>query len=412
MKKIIILGAGITGLTIGRLLSKDADVKIIEKKSMPGGIARTKDVGGVTYHTVGGHCFNSKYKDVLDFVFSIIPQDNWHKIQRISRIFLDNYEVNYPIEYSVKEIYSHDPQLAFEITRDFLATDDNISAENLGEWFIQKFGKSLADKYFIPYNKKIWGCDPFAMASSWVEGKLPIPDKKSFFEALMTADVNDSMPHASFYYPNSNNQNTLIDSLAEGLDILLDTPVESIERTKSGWLINGSMECDMIISTIPLNELPALIKDAPDNIINAASLLRYNKVSNMLWESHPTEKSWTYHPDSQTLFHRYIHIGSYFKPVQGYTITECVGEHSYNEMCAAGSKDPFLIKPLDHNVSEHAYVVFDENRDKSVNTILNYLSSIGIESIGRFGRWEYYNMDICMKQCLDLYSQLKTEHKI
>lgn len=409
MKKIVVLGAGITGLTIGRLLSNKATVKILEKKAVPGGIARTKDVNGVTYHTVGGHCFNSKHKDVLDFVFSIMPQDQWHKIQRISRIAFDGYEIDYPIEYSVREIYAHDPQLAFEISRDFLATSEDISATNLGEWFSQKFGGTLAAKYFIPYNRKIWGRDPYTMAYSWVEGKLPIPDKKSFFDALIT-DVSDSMPHSSFYYPNTNNQNSLIEALASGLDIDFDTPVKSIEKDKDGWIVNGNIRCDIIISTLPLNELPSLIRNTPQEIIDEAALLRYNKVSNVLWESRPTEKSWTYHPDSDTLFHRYIHIGSYFKPVAGYTITECVGEHSYDEMVAAGSRDPFLIRPLDHNISEHAYVVFDENRDKAVDSILSYLSGIGIESIGRFGRWEYYNMDICMKQCLDLYSQLQSDN--
>lgn len=411
MKNIIILGAGITGLTIGRLLRGCANVRILEAASVPGGIARTRDVGGVTYHTVGGHCFNSKHKDVLDFVFSIMPESEWHKIRRVSRIDLGGYEVGYPIEYAVKEIYANDRDLAYGITRDFLSSPDEITATNLGEWFEQKFGTTLAQKYFIPYNSKIWGRDPYSMDYSWVVGKLPIPDKRSFFDSLV-GDMSDSMPHSSFYYPDSNNQNSLIEALAEGLDIEYDTHVDRIEKTVAGWIVNGDHRCDMLISTLPLNELPAMISGVPAEISEAASLLKYNKVSNMLWESEPTEKSWTYHPGKDTLFHRYIHIGSYFKLSQGYTITECVGEHSEEEMIEAGRKDPFLLKPLDSNVSKHAYVVFDENRDGAVNRILLYLRSIGLMSIGRFGRWEYYNMDICMKQCIDLAAELKNNNQL
>jgi len=75
-------------------------------------------------------------------------------------------------------------------------------------------------------------------------------------------------------------------------------------------------------------------------------------------------------------------------------------------MVACGKKDPFLIKPLDHNVSDHAYVVFDENRDAAVQHIQSYLKQIGLVSIGRFGQWEYFNMDVCMKQSHDLYCQI------
>ena len=39
-------------------------------------------VNGVTYHTVGGHCFNSKYEDVMSFVFNLLPQKEWHKVKR------------------------------------------------------------------------------------------------------------------------------------------------------------------------------------------------------------------------------------------------------------------------------------------------------------------------------------------
>lgn len=409
MKNVVVLGAGITGLTVGRLLNDCANVKILETQSTSGGIAKTKDINGVTYHTVGGHCFNSKHKDVLDFVFSLLPESDWHKIKRVSRIKLDDYEIGYPIEYAVKEIYTHDKQLAFDIVKDFMSTSDDMSVENLGEWFIQKFGDTLAKKYFIPYNGKIWGNSPYSMDYSWVEGKLPIPEKKSFFKSLIS-DISDSMPHSSFYYPNTNNQNTLISALADGLDIDFNTPVRSIKKKGDKWVVNNTYDCDLVISTLPLNELPSMIEGSPSWVHDAASLLRYNKISNMLWESEPTEKSWTYHPSPDTLFHRYIHIGSYFRPTKGYTITECVGVHTPEEMIAAGRKDPFLLTPLASNVSDHAYVIFDANRDKSVSTILSYLDTAGIISIGRFGRWEYYNMDICMKQCIDTVNKLKEDN--
>lgn len=39
--------------------------------------------------------------------------------------------------------------------------------------------------------------------------------------------------------------------------------------------------------------------------------------------------------------------------------------------------------------------------------ILDYLYGVDIISIGRFGQWEYFNMDVCMKQSLDTYIKIK-----
>lgn len=406
--KILILGAGITGLSIGKLLHEEHDVTILEKDSQIGGIAKTKQVENVTYHTVGGHCFNSKYIDVLSFVFDILDKKQWHKITRKSTVNLGSYNIDYPIEYSVRQIYDYDPDLAFEITKDFLSAQDDNRYLNLEEWFRKKFGNKLSDLYFIPYNTKIWGRPPMQMSSQWVQDKLPFPNKKVFFESLMERRV-DTMPHAQFYYPNSNDQQTFINALSSRLNVICNESVREIRHCGDKWLVNAQYEADLVISTIPLNILPFCLVDAPQFVLDCARQLKYNKVSNVLWESRPTKDTWTYQPSNDSIFHRYIHIGNYYLPNRNYTITECIGAKSYEEMVEQGARDPFLIRPLDYHVSDHAYVVFDENRDKAVGAILDYLKSIGLISIGRFGQWEYFNMDVCIKQSIDTYHKIKNQ---
>lgn len=409
MKKVGIIGAGVTGLSAARFLQDTFEVEVLEAKAVCGGIARTRDVNGIAYHVVGGHCFNSKFPEIMDFVFNdVLPRDQWNLVQRISKIRLGDNEYIYPIEFSVKAIFKDHPQLAMEMTRDFLQASDTGQYENLAEWFIHHFGRTLAEAYFIPYNRKIWGADPYSMDYSWVADKLPIPDKMSFFKALV-ADATDDMPHAKFYYPKSNNQNTFIDALAQGVNIRYNCEVRSIkyDDASSQWIVNDEYRYDILINTSPIDRFPLLIKDVPQSVIDAARKLRYNKISNVLWRTKPTEKTWTYLPESKYPFHRYIHIGSYFSPSQGYSISEAVGEHDYDELVQKGRFDDFLLEPLDYNMSDHAYVVFDHNYAVAVPYILEFLSSIGIYSIGRFGEWQYYNMDVCMKQSLNLANKLK-----
>jgi protoporphyrinogen oxidase len=407
MMKIGVLGAGISGLSIGRLLMQDFEIELLERSPIHGGIARTQQAEGVTYHPVGGHCFNSKYPDVLDFVFNeVLPKSEWHEILRKAVIKLKGQEVSYPIEYAVQQIYSFDPELAISITRDFLAANDDHVYDNLEDWFRKKFGDTLADEYFIPYNTKIWNRPPSEMSPGWVDGKLPIPDKNSFFKGLISNET-DKMPHSTFFYPDTNNQNTFIDKLAEGLNITCNYQINTIVKKEDGkWLVNNDRAYDLIISTLPLNVLPTLIDGTPEEVLHAAARLKYNKVTTMFWETAETDKTWTYVPDAENLFHRYIHVGNFYRPKKNYSITEVIGERTREEMIENGKKDKFLKRPVDYNVSDHAYVVFDENYDSATKEVRDYLKKLDLYTLGRFGEWQYYNMDVCIKSSIDLKLEL------
>jgi len=67
---------------------------------------------------------------------------------------------------------------------------------------------------------------------------------------------------------------------------------------------------------------------------------------------------------------------------------------------------PFLIKPIAHNISNYAYVVYDQHRDDALKTINQFLEKQKLYSIGRFGKWDYYNMDICILDALNLIKEL------
>lgn len=408
--KICIIGAGITGLTAGRLLSKNHEVTIYEKESNIGGIARTKSVDGITYHTIGGHCLNSKNKTVMDFIFDdVLPKKNWHHVKRDAKINFHDHIISYPIEFSVKEITKFDDDLAFNITKDFMSSEDKKTG-NLADWFKEKFGETLAKEYFIPYNRKIWQMEPSQMSHLWIDGKLPLPNKKEFFKALIE-DSEDTMPHSTFFYPNSNNQNTFIEALGDGLNIMTDFEITSLEKLESKWIVNGEYEYNLVINTMPLNILPSVLKNTPDEILLEAKKLKYNKVTNVLWKSKPIDFTWTYHPSSETIFHRHIHIGNFFNPKENYTITESMGEHTYEEMIEHGRKFDYLLEPLDNNMSDYAYVVYDQNYSNATNKIKQYLENIGLYTVGRFGEWEYYNMDICMESAMKLTALIKAKYE-
>ncbi|EAL8351053.1 nucleotidyl-sugar pyranose mutase, partial [Campylobacter jejuni] len=90
---------------------------------------------------------------------------------------------------------------------------------------------------------------------------------------------------------------------------------------------------------------------------------------------------------------------------------EAIGVVSYEKLIEEGRKIPFLKKPLDYNVTEHAYVFFDLNYRQAKEKTIAYLDSLGLISHGRFGEWEYYNMDVCIKRSIDLAKSIKGKYK-
>ena len=152
-------------------------------------------------------------------------------------------------------------------------------------------------------------------------------------------------------------------------------------------VINNKYIFDVLISTMPLNVLPFKLKGAPNEILEDASKLKYNKVSNVFWKTKPVKATWTYYPSPNTIFHRHIHIGNFFNPKENYTITESNESTRMMKWLSTEKKFDYLLEPLDYNISEHAYVVYDQNlMFNAVFNIKQYLETLGLHTLGRFTR--------------------------
>lgn len=411
--KVAVIGAGISGLAFAKYASTKKNtpvkVKVFERGAKIGGIAKVKMVAdNIPFHMVGGHCFNSKHQSVKDFVFNhVLPVDQWRKIDRHATILFKGNRVNYPIEYSVREIFKFNPELALFIVSDFFKAD-KTAGSNLEEWFENNFGYTLAHEYFIPYNRKIWGVDPSSMTSDWVIDKLPVPNEMEIMKGLVDHN-KDTMPHSSFYYPLSGTQNTFIDALSEDIDIILNSEIDSVSKRFDGtYVINGEI-FDHVVYTGALDQIGDSFSINSPVVIDSLDKLRYNKVTTAIWKSKETEDTWTYIPDSQCVFHRMIHIGNFIGSNQNYTITEAVGEVSYERILESGKGLDQLIELVDYNVSGRAYVIFDRNIKVSKKVIFEYFQGENIHLLGRFGEWDYYNMDICIERAMKLFDSLYKE---
>ena len=100
--KIAVLGAGVSGLTAARLLTDQGfDVAVYEQNESIGGLARTRYTNGYLYDPYGGHIFNSKHKNIVDWIFSLYPQNLWQYTERNAKIYYQGQYISYPFELSL-----------------------------------------------------------------------------------------------------------------------------------------------------------------------------------------------------------------------------------------------------------------------------------------------------------------------
>jgi len=175
-----ILGAGLTGLTLGNLIQ---DCEILEKNSECGGLCRSLEEEGFTFDWGGSHIIFSKDQEVLDFMLEKLG-DNIVKRRRNTKILYKGNFVKYPFENGLSELPLQDN---FECLRGFINVllETNTKPGNFKEWLYATFGDGIAEKYLVPYNEKIWNYDLTKMSAWWVEGRVPKPPVEDIIKSSL-----------------------------------------------------------------------------------------------------------------------------------------------------------------------------------------------------------------------------------
>ena len=73
---VLIIGSGISGLSISNMLSETYSVLVVEKNEQIGGLIKCERVGGGLFHRVGGHVFNSRSQNVLNWFWKHFDKEN------------------------------------------------------------------------------------------------------------------------------------------------------------------------------------------------------------------------------------------------------------------------------------------------------------------------------------------------
>lgn len=407
MKKAAIIGAGISGLSAAHFLKDRYNVTVYEKEATPGGLIRCKRVEGSLFHLCGGHVFNSKNQEVLDWFWSKFNrEEEFSKAERNSVIYLENEKVvPYPIENYVY-LLEEKEQKGFIKDIIGMVQQGKKVPTNFEEFLKGRFGDTLYNLYFQPYNEKVWRRDLKKVPLSWLEGKLPMPTVEEMIYNNMNHVQEKAFVHSSFWYERKNGSQFIADRLAEGLDIRYRSCIGCIEYKDGKQIINGEVY-DKVVFCGNIKDLPNLLKGVDISAYSERiNQLEYHGTTAVFCEIDRNPYSWIYQPSRQHDSHRIICTGNFAEsnnaPGKMTATIEFTDAISKEEIIRNLQKMPLHPRYITHQYNPYTYPIQDNNTREMIASLKKELAPHSFCFTGRFADWEYYNMDVAVEAAMKM----------
>ncbi len=425
-----IIGAGASGLSLGLLL--DGEFEIFEAADDVGGHATSIIEGGWTFDR-GPHIMFSKRADVLEFMMRSL-RGNVHPSRRNSKVCIDGHFAKYPIE---NDLAALPAEVRNRCLLDFLFNEHNdptTEPRNLHEWFLKTFGAGLTEAYFVPYNEKVWKVPIADLSMLWSE-RIPQPPPIDVVRGALGIETEGYVHQLHFHYPRRGGYQAIPRAFAQLLPaerIHCSAPVDRLVPSPDGLRVvaqGAEHAFDRVVSTTPLPILLQLLDDVPDRVRDAAAALRVHPmavISLGFRGVDPHQFSSVYFPADDFLVNR-ISSPCTFSPENGppgcYSIQAeitstpggpelAMSDGSIVDHVVDGLRRNRVLRPDEEPIYsrveryEYAYVVYEQGYERNFALVRQWLEDHGVYPHGRFGAFEYLNVDGCVIRSIELAERL------
>lgn len=395
--KYLILGAGPAGLTVANRLKQRGitDFLVLEKESTAGGLCRSVEVDGAPFDIGGGHFLDVCRPQVNEFLFGFMPEEEWDKYDRDSRIVVNGNIVNHPIEANIWQMKIEDQ---VEYLKSIAVAGCNIGKpmpKAFIDWIYWKLGTKIAEDYMIPYNQKMFNKELNQLGTYWLE-KLPNVSFEETLLSCLTKKAYGTQPgHSQFYYPKNYGYGELWLRMAAAIDgkIEYNKSVNFINfNTKTVMTIDGQKyHAETIITTIPWLEFDKIV-GMPDEIRNSIKELKFSSIQTEYFpERLDAPCHWIYYPDLRLPYHRILVRHNFCPNSKGYwTETNC---------------DRISMKEPNDNfkhMNKYAYPLNTIRKPGIMKRLLEWSKMHDVIGLGRWGEHQHYNSDVTVGLALNM----------
>lgn len=240
---IHILGGGPAGLATGYYAKKqNLNFLIFEAGTHVGGNCRTLQLDNFRFDT-GAHRFHDKNPEVTAEVKHLLG-DDLLRVEAPSEIFFQEQFYRFPLTLSdlVRKL---ETKTLLKIAWDKLRSGHAKQAENFKELALNRYGKTLAERFLLNYSEKLWGQPTHKLSTAISGNRLKGLDFRSFLRStVLGTPQNPTHLDGSFFYPKY------------GIGMIPDKLCEFIgnEHVKLEHRVNRIIHKDGKIDRIVLND--------------------------------------------------------------------------------------------------------------------------------------------------------------
>lgn len=395
--KLAIIGAGPAGLTLANALLQRGfgDFVVLEKEPEVGGLCRSKEVDGSPLDIGGGHFLDVRRPKVTEFLFGFMPEAEWDRYERDSRISIHGQMIGSPFEANIWQL---DKAHQDRYLADIAAAGCNSGAlmpKAFVEWIYWKLGKGIAEDYMLPYNRKMFGDDLNQLGTYWLE-KLPNVSYEDTLRSCKEHRPYAQQPgHATFYYPKKFGYGEVWRRMGEALGgrLLLNMPAKTLDVGIR--VVNSDIEAEAIVNTSPWTAFESIVgisaaaKDAIAALKHTAVDIEY------VGDNLETPAQWIYLPDPLLPEHRLLVRHNF-----------CPGSRGYWKE-TRHERSPEQKPGTNRFTMDYAYPLNTIGKNELMRSLLDELAASKVYGLGRWGEWQHYNSDLVADLALKFAARMQ-----
>jgi protoporphyrinogen oxidase len=314
MKKIVLLGGGITSLVLAKELQEIpevASITLIEKDSTVGGLARTFYLPSGVHYDLGSHRIHPEINsEVLQELRELLKGELLSPPRR-GKIKLEDKFIDFPLSLNNLAL-TLGPRKCLQIFLSRLK-QNKLSGNSFKDSMEAKFGSVLYKAFYGPYIEKVWGKPGEELSDIQAKRRVAEGGLWEYLKKILFNRIS------FFYYPKRGFGEIVekySQSLNEKVKVYLNSfPTALICQHNQIIRLNycernifKTFQPDIVISTIPLTELfslfspplPQRVKESASRIYYRALRLFYLFLSQPYFSSCDTY----YFPEKEILFNR------------------------------------------------------------------------------------------------------------
>ncbi|TVQ43444.1 MAG: hypothetical protein EA365_12455 [Gloeocapsa sp. DLM2.Bin57] len=416
MDELTILVAGFSGLSCAYHFP--GKTTIYEARDNVGGTAGSMEWEGFTFD-YGPHI--SFTKDT--YVQKLLAQgvkDEYVTKQVSNGNYYQGHWVRHP---AICNLCDLPPETNRDALLSFIETKERESEiQNYRDWCELGQGKYFAENFTHIYTEKFWTVKPEEMTYQWVGERVAKPTLKRVIDGSLGLQTDTGYYFTEFRYPKVGGYGSYSNFWLEAKDrvnLKLNHRVTKIDLNKRILSFANQQDQEFgetLITSLPLPEFISLVVDVPESVQEAVTKLRCTSIALIniaLNEQVNLPYHWFYVYDPDILTPRisiYSNISELNAP-EGCTSlqaevpysntrplpVESLVERVLDDLQKMKMFNPdSILKAWQVNV-KYGYVIYDQNREASLNIIHDWMRSKNVEPVGRFGLWQYLWSDQAIK---------------